>query len=511
MANIAEKLNKEYKLLISGMGIGAKAANLIGLDIGFKAFRAVRIRKIGEEFSVLDKLIGNIEELEKFPGKMDVKDEEKLCVNLNSEGTVVKRLSIPVMPQEEIESALKWELKEQVEFDIDKAKIRFYTLGEKESEDGVKKIELIVFAYKESDVESRVKQLKDIGLNVQHVLPLDFAMAKYLSNSKIMPENEKAAIVDIGSAKTIISIIEKGRVSFTREIAIGGDTITEAMTGVIMSEKGKIELSREDAEKMKIEYGIPKDIKMLAMIRPILEKLAGQIKGSLEYYEQHFYEAGVKKIILAGNGSRLKGLGEYISRETGVEILTILPEEASAIGLALSMDLSLNMLPEKFRSEDKKALKKFSVKMIAAVLGFILLFSYALLCIKTVNFRKYADIQKQHWDNLQEIKALKDEIIVYSSGIGEIAPNGINAGNTMKQISNMILPDIALDRITIDNKEPNVKIGGVVLKQDSLTGFMSKLESYPMFRDVKLSFSEKNEGLGPDAANFEITANVAKK
>ncbi|MDP2980715.1 MAG: pilus assembly protein PilM [Candidatus Omnitrophota bacterium] len=509
MNNLLEKLNKEYKLLLSGMGIGAKPTNFIGLDIGSRHFRAVRIRKIGEEFSVLDKLAGNIEELGEFPGKMAVKDEEEVCINLNPEGVIIKRVTIPLMPQEEIESALKWELKEQAEFDIDKAKIRFYILGEKETEDGVKKIELIVFAYKESDVESRVKQLKDIGLNVRHVLPLDFAMARYLSNSKIIPE--KVAIVDIGGAKTVISIVEKGRVYFTREIPLGGDAITEAMTGVIVSEKGKLELSREDAETMKKEYGIPSDIKILSMVRPILERLASQIRTSLEYCENQFSCVVFKKIILTGNGSKLKGLAEYLHKEAGLEVITILPETAGAIGLALSMKSDLNMLPEKFRSEDQKALKKFSIRMIAVILGFIVLFSYSLLCIKAVNFKKYAEIQKQHWDNLQEIKALKDEIIVYSSAIDAIAPNGINAGNTMKQISNLILPDIALDRIAIDNKEPNIKIGGVVLKQDSLTEFMSKLESYPIFKDVKLSFSEKNKGLGPDAANFEITANVAKK
>ena len=511
MDSMIEKLKKEYKLLLSGMGIGLRPANFIGLDIGSRHFRAVRIKKTGDGFSVSDTLIGSIEELGDFPVKMAVKDEE-VCVNLNPEGVIIKRLRIPLMPHEEIESALKWELKEGIDFDIDKAKIRFNVLGEKETEDGAKKIELIAFAYQEPGVESRVRQLKEIGLNVQNVAPLDFALAGYLSNSKIIPENEKAAVVDIGSVKTSISIVEKGKVYFTREIAAGGDNITEAMTGVIISENGRVELSKEDAENMKKEYGIPKDIKMLAMIRPVLERLAGQIKSSLEYYEQRFHEAGVKKIILAGNGSRLKGLREYIVKETGREVLAILPEEAVAIGLALSMELSLNMLPEKFRSEDQKALKRFSVTMAVIILGGILLFSYALLYIQVINLKKGAEIQKQHWDNLMEIKALKDKIIAYNSAIDIVSLNGINAGNIMKETSNIIFSNIALDRFTIDTKEPNIRIGGVALKHDSLTEFMSKLESNPLFQNVKLSFSEKSQASGsPDASTFEITANTAKK
>ena len=509
---ILEKLNKEYKSLLAGMGIGQKPANFIGLDIGSRHFRAVRIKKTGDKFLVQDTLVDSIEKLGDFPVKMAVKDEEEVCVNLNPEGVIIKRLNIPVMPHEEIESARRWELKEGIDFDIDKAKIRFNVLGEKETEDGAKKIEMIAFVYQEPGVESRVKQLKEIGLNVQNVAPLDFALAGYLSNSKIIPENEKAAVVDIGGARTSISIVEKGKVYFTREIAAGGDNITEAMTGVIMSEKGRIELSKEDAENTKREYGIPKDIKMLAMIRPVLERLTNQIRSSLEYCESQFSCVVLKKIILAGNGSKLKGLAEYLHKEAGLEVITILPETAGAIGLVLNIGSDLNMLPEKFRSEDRKALKRFSVTMAAIILGGILLFSYALLCIQAMNLKKGAEIQKQHWDNLMEIKALKDKIIAYNSAIDIVSLNGINAGNIMKQVSNIIFSNIALDRFTIDTKEPNIRIGGAALKQDSLTEFMSRLESNPLFQNVKLSFSEKSQASGsPDASTFEITANTAKK
>jgi len=510
-ANILEKLKKESKSLLLGMGIAQRPSNFIGLDIGSMHFRAVRINKTGDEFLVQDKLIAKIEELNSLSAKMHIKDEEEICVNFNLGSLIIKRVSIPMMPREEIESALKWELKEQVNFDIDKARIRFNVLEEKDAEDGTKKIELIAFAYQESDVESKVRELKEIGLNVQNVMPLDFAIARYINDSKVIPHGEKVAVVDIGSVKTLISIVEKDRVCFTREIPLGGDTITSAMTGVTISDRGRMELSKLDAENMKIEQGISSDIKIFSLIRPILEKLTGQIKGSLEYHEQHFHEAGIKKIILSGNGSKLKGLKEYIVKETGIEVLTTLPEEAGAIGLALSRDFSLNMLPEKFKSEDRKALKRFSVTMVTFVFGIMLLFSYALLCIQAINLKKGLEIQRQHWDNIQEIKILKDKMIAYNSVINTLSSGDINAGKIMKEISNLILPDIALDQFTIDSKEPNIRISGVILNQDSLTGFMSKLESSSLFQNVKLSFSQENQGAGQDAVNFEITCNIRKK
>lgn len=486
------------------MGFGPKPTNFIGLDIGSKYFKAARIKKTGSGFSSEDFIIGKKEDLADLKKRMSIKDEEELCVNFKIENMIIRRVSIPMMPQEEIESALKWELKEHSGFDVDKAKVRFNILGERETEDGTKKIELIALLYQESDIESKVKELKEAGLNVKGVMPLDFALARYINNLKIAGDDTLTAVVDIGSVETNISIIEKDKIYFTRKIQAGGDAITEAMTGM--------GLSSEEAEKMKIENGIPSDIKLLAMIRPILEKLASQIKGSLEYYERYFNEKGVKRIILAGNGSRLKGLEEYIVKETGLEIIAILPEDSGAMGLAMSMDSDMNILPDQFKLEDNLALKNFSVKLIAVVLGFLLLFSYAILCIKAINLRKESRVERQHLDTLAEIKLLKDKVTAYKSIMNTVSSDGINAERVMKEISNLVFPDMALDRFTIDVKEPNVIMGGNVSQQDSLTGFMSRLESDELFQNVKLSFSEKKEGpAGQDAVNFEITCNVRKR
>ena len=511
MNAIIEQLKKEYKSLLAGMGIGQRPADFIGLDIGSKYFRAVRIKKTGLGFSSEDFITGKKEDLAGLKKRMNIKDEEGLYVNFEIKDMVIRRASIPVMPQGEIEGALKWELKEHSGLDADKSRVRFYILGEREAEDGTKKLNLIAFMYRESDIESKVKELKEAGLNIKSVIPMDFALARYVNNLKIAGGDEKIAIVDIGSIKTSISIIEKDKVYFTREIAIGGDAITEAMSGVIISDTGKIELSKEEAEKIKIENGIPSDMKMLGLVRPMLEKLASQIRSSLEYCENQFSCAVIKKIILAGNGSKLKGLREYLVKEMGIEVLTILPETAGAIGLALRPDSDLNMLPERFKAEDKKALKRFSVTAIIAILGFVLALSYAFLYVKAVNLKREVLIQKQYRDNLKEVKLLRDEIMAYNSAINAASLNGMYAVKIMKELSHIVIPGAAFDRLVINYTEPNVIIGGIVLKQDFLTEFMSRLESNPMFQNVRLSFSEQNQGFGPEAIKFEIMSNVRKK
>src|SRR3989338_7744927 len=102
MNAILEQLKKEYRSLLGGMGFGPKPVNFIGLDIGFRYFRAVRIKKTGSEFSVQDNFTGKLDELAELLVKMNIKDEEDVSVNFNSEDMLIKRVSIPAMPHDEI-------------------------------------------------------------------------------------------------------------------------------------------------------------------------------------------------------------------------------------------------------------------------------------------------------------------------------------------------------------------------------------------------------------------------
>ena len=60
-----------------------RTTNFIGLDIGSRYFRAVRVKKVGDEFLVQDKLTGSIDELGQLSAKMHLMDNEELCVNCN--------------------------------------------------------------------------------------------------------------------------------------------------------------------------------------------------------------------------------------------------------------------------------------------------------------------------------------------------------------------------------------------------------------------------------------------
>lgn len=510
MKNIVGQLKKEKDTILSDLGLKSKPGDIIGLDLGLRYFRAVRARGSIKEIPLKDTLIKELAGLKDLASEMNISPDERVAINFRGEKLAIKRARIPSMPTEEIKEALRWELKEQVQFDIDKAKIGFDILGEKEQEDGSKKIELIAVVYMESEIEAKVKELKAIGLNVQSVLPSEFALFSYAKHFDLIPSQESVAIVDIGSLTTTITIIEKGKLGFTRAVAIGGDTITEAMTGVLVSDKGTVELSKEDAEKIKCEQGIPQDLRILSMMRPVLERLASQIKRSLEYCEHQFNTEPVKKIILAGNGSKLKGLKEYLSKEIDIETLDALPDIAEATGLALSSDSNLNMLPEKLKEEKKKTLKRISIRMISVIAGLLFLISYGLLSVKSINLKRDIEISKSHLETVRDIRVIKDKMIIFGSAVNTITSDAIETGKILKELSNIVFSSMMLDELVVKNGEPNLQISGTILKGEQLSEFMSNLEASPVFEKVKLIFSEKNEDYSGPVLDFEVTCNVTR-
>lgn len=511
MKPIIDQLKNETKSILSGLGLKAKFGNVIGLDLGTRYFRAVRVKGNAKDIPLKDILINETNGLKDLRVQMAIDPDEGICINLRKNAVTIKRASMPPMPTEEIEEALRWELKDELHLDIDKARIKFSVLREREEEDETKKIDLIAVVYNEKDIEPEVKELKGFGLNVQSVIPTEFALVAYVNHLNLTQSSEPIAIVDIGSVATTISIVEGKKLSFSRNVAIGGDNITEAMTGVLVSDKGKIELSREEAEKIKQEQGISEDIRIVSMIRPVLERLITQIKRSLDYYEHQFGSDPVKKLILAGNGARLKGLKEYISREISVEVWDTLPETAVAVGLVLASESGLDMLPEKFKEEKKKVLKKISIRMICILFSFLFLISYGFLSVKSINLKREIRIHRAHFDTVQDIRLIKDKMIMFSSIINTISSETINTGEVMRELSNTIASFVILDRLVIKDTLPNIKMTGVILREAELSEFMSGLESSPLFEKVKLVFSEKNEDYSTGALDFEIECSVTRQ
>ena len=511
MKSIIDRFKKESNVILSTVGFKTGIGKIVGLDIGHVTFRAARINEADRNAPLKNTVIKKIGYLKDLNSELNIRPDEKISVNFHGDNVVVRRVSIPVMPKEEIKTAIRWQLKDNVQFDIEKARIKFEVLGERQDESGAGKIDVAAIVYKEEEIEKRVDLLRGYGLNVSGVFLSELALIGYVKYMNIISPRDKAAIIDIGSKRTNISIVENGKLYFSRDMNIGGDDITEAMTGVLVSDKGRTALSMEEAEKVKRERGIPEsDINLLSLMRPVLERLASQIKRSLEYYEQVFHDPNIENIILAGNGAKLKGLEGYLLKETGFKVLATLPETACCAGLPLISDSDLNIIPRKFTAEKKRLLKHISARMIFVIVGALFLVFYGFLSARAVYLKNEIRVVKQHWEGIKDISPIKKRVVELTNAIAMIRQAGPEMSGIMKDLS-YVAPDyVMLDDLNIQEGKSGINISGIILRGERLTEFMQAIEESGSFENVKLKFSRKMESYSPNAMEFGLAFDAVK-
>lgn len=126
------------------------------------------------------------------------------------------------------------------------------------------------------------------------------------------------AVLDIGSKRTNITIVEKGIPFVTRSINLGGS----AVTARIMAQ---MQVSEQEAEQLKIDMGQsegPAGAAMppafAAMVQPIVHEInfAFQLFSNMDLTESK----RVEKIIITGGSSQLPRLPEYLAQTLNINV-----------------------------------------------------------------------------------------------------------------------------------------------------------------------------------------------
>ncbi len=223
---------------------------------------------------------------------------------------------------------------------------------------------------------------------------------------------KEIGILDIGRSRSMLTIIKDGKAQFYRDIVIGGEDFTKAITGTIFHEGRAIQFGTKEAEEFKFQYGYPlgysEDMtfhgapltEIGTMIRPVVERLCNEIQRSIEFYRDKFEGAVVDEIFLVGGGSQIKHLAEVIADTISLPVSPFsypdelkisgrqnekdnfksrFLEQAVAVSLALESDDSRNLLPKQFMKELKRSrLQNIIRYAAAAVVALIALASFQL-------------------------------------------------------------------------------------------------------------------------------------
>jgi type IV pilus assembly protein PilM len=420
-----------------------RTASVVGLDIGTSAVRAAEIELGGRP------VLGAFSQVGLPPGTIvdgEVRDVtavadalRRLWLNgrFNTHSVVVgiaglraitRELDLPWVPDDEVDSAVRFQSEEVIPFSPDKTLLSAQVLADFVSEDGAKMRRVLVAAAHRDLVDGVVAAAEQAGLQVEGVDLVSSALVRALVDPAVLSERPEA-IVSVGAGLTVIVVHQDGRPQFVRTVGTGGQAATEAISGAL-------DLPITDAEglKRRLDGSTPQMHAAERAVQGVTADLVGEIRNSIQYFSSLPGRSPVTRILVTGGGSQLQGFVEDLQTRAAIPVLRVSPldrmdlsglevDDATAAALApvlaTSIGLSLpepnptvrkfNLVPpEVLRRVFERKVTRYAVKGAVAVAFLLLVFG---------GWRLYSvhRAQNEVASLKQTVAQLNGEIPTYSS------------------------------------------------------------------------------------------------
>ena len=252
-----------------------------------------------------------------------------VMVSLPEEQSFLTIMQMPLMKEKELETAVPFEAENYIPMPVEDVYMDFQVipfLGAKQDH-----YDILLVAFPKNVIDKYLLCLKKAGLNVLAMEVESQSMARSLIKNQVSPF--PVLIVDFGKSNTNFAIYSGSSLRFTSSEEICSRMIDESVSK-------SLKISLEEAESLKIKYGMEKEKEEKkgkeAEIRKEVFKassstafaLVEEIKKYLYYYEGHQNndrkqakgKKGVEKIILCGGGANLKVLDAFISSALNIPV-----------------------------------------------------------------------------------------------------------------------------------------------------------------------------------------------
>jgi type IV pilus assembly protein PilM len=321
------------KLRLPGISLGefrASSSKSVGIDIGIYSTKIVQLRYEAER-AVLE-TYGEILNAGYFKnaegggfGFLRYREEEvaEMLKDLLRESNVTTKdavfsipasasfvtlISFPHVPKKEIDQAVPYEARKYIPIPLAEVILDWQVL-ETESETGEIDVLLVAVPREVFDKVNRIAKTAEVRMASAEVET--FSKVRSLIGRDLIP----TAVVNIGYQATTLAVADKAVLRFSYLIDHGSHELTRAV------ERG-LALNSDRAEAVKREAGLSERIEereITSVIEPLVERLIAEIGRLVSLYNRKAPRK-VQRIILAGGGSKLKGLVERLASRIGLEV-----------------------------------------------------------------------------------------------------------------------------------------------------------------------------------------------
>jgi type IV pilus assembly protein PilM len=148
-----------------------------------------------------------------------------------------------------------------------------------------------------------------------------FTVQNLFEYNRGLPPDQTFAIINVGATQASINVVSRGASAFTRDVANGGNFVTEQLVKQIGVPFEQAEDMKVQASQAQAASALP--ARVFQVIDSVCDTVAGEIQRSLDFFLATSGEDRISRIYLTGGASNLPQLTGAIERRSrvGVEVM----------------------------------------------------------------------------------------------------------------------------------------------------------------------------------------------
>ena len=306
------------------MALFSKAKTIVGLDIGSSAVKAVELKPTGKGYKVTafgtepvppDAIVdgaiidaGSVADAIRrvFDGNKAFKSKD-VCASLSGNAVIVKKITLPVMTENELAESIYWEAEQYIPFDIQDVNLDYQILDPGTGPNSRGSMDVLLVAAKKEKIGDYTNVISQAGRTAVIVDVDAFALQNAFEVNYGLEAGRTVALLNAGASAININILQGDQSVFTRDISMGGNAYTEAV-------QKELDLPFESAEQVK--KGIPVDGATFEDAQPVLhavtENVLLEIQKTFDFFKASASTDQIDRIMLSGGASRVDRFREMV-------------------------------------------------------------------------------------------------------------------------------------------------------------------------------------------------------
>ena len=147
-----------------------------------------------------------------------------VAVGVYGQSVIVRKITVPMMTNEELDEQISWEAEQHIPFDIKVMSVDYEVLRRR-PEAG--QMDLLLVAAKKDEINDYASILREAKLRPMVVDINAFTIQNIFETQHGLPDDGTIGLLNVGAAVSSLNIVSKGVSAFTREITNAGNAITE--------------------------------------------------------------------------------------------------------------------------------------------------------------------------------------------------------------------------------------------------------------------------------------------